>query len=78
MGNLFGGGNKKASTTAAPKPGSAVDETPRPMPDPESPLARRAATEERSRISRRSGRVSTDLTMRQRRNEESRSALGSV
>ncbi len=77
MGALFGGGNRQRQATTKPT-GSAVADDPRPMPDPESPLARRAATEERARISRRSGRVSTDLTMRQRRNEESRSALGSV
>ena len=73
MGGLFGGGRRSQPQTPAkpaPKADSAVADDPRPMPDPESPLARRAATEERARISRRSGRVSTDLTMRQRRRNE--------
>ncbi|SDH08313.1 hypothetical protein [Pelagibacterium luteolum] len=82
MGGLFGGKRRSepVATPAkpAPQPDSALADDPRPMPDPESPAARRAATEERNRVSRRSGRVSTDLTMRQRRQrEQPRSALGS-
>ncbi len=76
MGGLFGGGGSRSEPRAA-KP--AVPD-PRPMPDPESPAVRRAEVQKRGEISRRAGRVSTDLTMRQRRRNDAAplSALGSI
>tara|TARA_R100000365_G_C2743414_1_gene72154 strand:- start:1902 stop:2147 length:246 start_codon:yes stop_codon:yes gene_type:complete len=59
MGALFGGGRSQPAQ-------ERKVEDPRPMPDPASPALRRADVQERGEISRRSGRVSTDLTSRQR------------
>lgn len=61
MGALFGGGGNRNPAPVKPDP---VVEDVRPMPDPYSPAAMRAAREEKSRIARRSGRTSTDLTGR--------------
>lgn len=68
MGNLFGGGRAAPATST---PGSALQNDPRPMPDPYSPIARRRESRTRAEVSQRSGRVSTDLTgaMRRRKDE---------
>ncbi len=69
MGNLFGGGNRRPAPTTS-TPGSALQEDPRPMPDPYSPIARRRESRTRAQVSQRSGRVSTDLTGAQRRRRD--------
>lgn len=67
MGGLFGGGGGSSSSAPAPKPASALDEPPRAMPDPDSPVARRVAVRQRAERSRTTGRASTNLTGNRRR-----------